>query len=168
MVLNFDTHEVALWAWAWYTNLRACPSVPPKCSCYHKLICKWEDPSTREFPSPRLPCTRVKSICKEVALIKGEFHLFKPRRSFQNIIHSCGSVSWPWNMSITSPRPLQQIGYICSTFTHSSSTWKFGWSYTLGIMSRSYYSFLEHCSSQYYYSYLLLMKHYHWKYRHYS
>lgn len=41
-------------------------------------------PSTREFPSLRLLCTRVKSISKELALVKRKFHLLKPRRSFHN------------------------------------------------------------------------------------
>jgi hypothetical protein len=60
------------------------------------------------------------------------------------IMPSCGSVPWPWNMSIILHGPLKQIGNVHLLFIHSSWASKFGWSFAPNTMHSNYCPYQEH------------------------
>ena len=112
-------------------------------------------PSTREFPSLRLLCTRVKSISKELALVKRKFHLLKPRRSFHNnlVMWVCCMTLYYINYIAWAPPKNYEYLFNIHTFKLNLKFWVELYSPALcvGINIYPWNIHKENCPSQYYY-----------------
>ena len=59
---------------------------------------------------------------------------------FHNIIQPCGSVPWPWNMSIIFSGPWTKQECLFTIHTFKLTLGNFGWSYTPNTIHKKHYS----------------------------